>query len=535
MTPPRSPAPRSPAPRRPARRPRPAAVTARGAALALLSAVLDQGRPLDDAFDSAAAGLSGRDRAFARLLAAATLRHLGGLDGLIDPCLTRPLPRAGTGARHLLRLGATQLVILGTPPHAAVAATVAEARARPPLVAYAGLINAVLRRLASADPATLAARIAADPLALWPAWLADQWRRTYGAETAAALALACTREAPLDLTLRGRPGDPPAATLAAGLGATLLPGGSLRLAPPVGPDGRDGSDDPPQTAPTRATDPAAADARSGAVLARWPGFAQGQWWVQDAAAALPVRLILADPSPADPSPASPRPADPSPADPAAAPLHGWLVIDLCAAPGGKTLQLAAAGARVLAIDRSAARLARLTDNLARTDLAAAVTPLVADATADPATWGAAARPWIGRADLVLVDAPCTATGTLRRHPDAAWIKRPTDAAALAGIQDRLLDRAHGLVRPGGTLVYCVCSLDPAEGAPRIAAALARHGDLDRHPVSPATLATLDLPADARTANGDLRLLPCHWAARGGLDGFFIARLIRRPADPIAGA
>ena len=216
-----------------------------------------------------------------------------------------------------------------------------------------------------------------------------------------------------------------------------------------------------------------------------PGFAEGAWWVQDAAAAMPARLL--------------------------APQAGERIADLCAAPGGKTAQLAAAGAQVLAVDRSRERLARLTENLARLRLEAEIR--VADATALPER---------GAFDAVLVDAPCSSTGTLRRHPDVAWTKSEADIAALAAIQTRLIDAAIALVRPGGRIVYCTCSLEPEEGEAQARTALERHPRLAREPILPEEVGGL---AAAVTRKGDLRILPSHalLPEAPGLDGFFAAR------------
>ncbi|ABC24454.1 RsmB/NOP family class I SAM-dependent RNA methyltransferase [Rhodospirillum rubrum] len=432
------------------------ATATRAAALDLLSAVLDHGRPLDDVFDAATRKLEPRDRAFARLLAATTLRRMGRLEKVIKTFLDRPLPRRAVGAKHILRLGAAQMLFLDTPPHAAVATSVDVARVRR-LAPYAGLINAVLRKVADHGAARLAGFD--DPLADLPRWLGQSWIAAYGAETAARLAEACGREAPLDLT----PRDGDGGALAELVGGLALPGGSVRL--------------PTATA-----------------VRELAGFTEGQWWVQDAAAALPVLL-------------------------AGVPLKGARVVDFCAAPGGKTLQLAAAGAQVWAVDRSATRLARLRENLERTGLGDAVNVVEGDALTFTLTDGQ-------QADVVLVDAPCTATGTFRRHPDAPWLKRPGDAAALAALQDSLLDAAVRLVRPGGVIVYCVCSLQPEEAAPRIEALLARSPEISRKPITAGEGGVSD---EMITAEGDVRLFPFHLDAVGGLDGFFIARLVRGDA------
>ncbi|MEX0814130.1 MAG: RsmB/NOP family class I SAM-dependent RNA methyltransferase, partial [Dongiaceae bacterium] len=214
---------------------------------------------------------------------------------------------------------------------------------------------------------------------------------------------------------------------------------------------------------------------------------EGAWWVQDAAAALPARLL--------------------------GPVAGLRVVDLCAAPGGKTAQLAAAGADVTAVDRSAARLERLAANLARLHLTARIV------AADAAQWRPPAP-----AEAVLLDAPCTATGTIRRHPDIPWLKTADDLAKLVPLQDRLLAAAVEMTAPGGVLVYCVCSLQPEEGPQRIAALLAAGAPVAPLPIDPAEIGGL---AEAITGTGELRTLPCHLAGLGGLDGFYAARLRRR--------
>ena len=220
-----------------------------------------------------------------------------------------------------------------------------------------------------------------------------------------------------------------------------------------------------------------------------PGYHEGIWWVQDAAAALPARL-LGD-------------------------VAGQSVADLCAAPGGKTAQLALAGANVTAVDRSANRLTRVRENLTRLGLAAELV------TADATEWQA------GPFDAVLIDAPCSSTGTIRRHPDVAWLKHEADNTALVAVQRRLLDRAATLVKPGGRIVYCVCSLEPEEGEQQIAQLLARDATLRRVP-----LGDDEIPGTKPFINhdGDLRTLPSHWEDEdprmAGLDGFFAARLVR---------
>jgi 16S rRNA (cytosine967-C5)-methyltransferase len=416
---------------------------ARSAAIALLEAVLGRRRTLEDALD-ALPRLEPRDRGFAHLLVATVLRRLGTLDAVIEPFLRRAPPDA---VRHALRIGAAQLLLLGTPPHAAVGATVAAVRALPKGAAFTGLANAVLRRIATEGVAALDGLDA--PRLDTPDWLWRSWHDAYGAETARAIATAHQREAPLDLTLKS---GEDASVWAERLGAEVLPTGSLRL-----------------TAEARVPD--------------LPGFAEGAWWVQDAAAALPARLLAVRP--------------------------GERVIDLCAAPGGKTAQLAAAGARVTAVERAPDRAARLRENLARLCLDAEVIE------ADAATWRPAEP-----ADAVLLDAPCTATGTIRRHPDILRNKRASDVASLTAVQDVMLANAAAMLRPGGRLVYAVCSLQPEEGEGAIARAAA---PLRRDPILASELPALP---EAITPDGVLRTTPALWPTRGGMDGFFAARLVR---------
>ena len=397
----------------------------------LLSAVLDRRRSLEDALD-AAPPADPRDRAAAHRLAAAVLRRMGTLDAVLEPLLQRAPP---DGVRHILRLGAAGLLLLDTPAQAAVATAVGLARARR-FVPFAGLVNAVLRKVAAAGPAALDGLDA--PRLDTPAWLWASWGRD-----ARVIAEAHTTEAALDLTLR--PGAPVPD------GGVTLPTGTVRLS-------------------------------AGTRVADLPGFAADAW-VQDAAAALPARLLAVQP--------------------------GEHVADLCAAPGGKTAQLAMAGAHVIAIERDAGRLRRLHENLARLDLPVEVVQADALAWSPPAPL-----------DAVLLDAPCSATGTIRRHPDVMRLKRPRDVAELAAGQDRLLAAATRMLRPGGRLVYAVCSLQPEEGMARAAAA---PPGLRPDPVRPEELPDL---AGALTPEGWVRTHPGLWADRGGMDGFFIARFVR---------
>jgi len=426
-----------------------AGTASRTVALDLLQAVLRRRRPLDQALAESRGlvELPLRARAFARALVATTLRRLGTIDRVLARLIERPLPARAATVTDLLRLGVCQLLFLRTPAHAAVDSTVALVGRRGD-AGLKGLSNAVLRRIAR-DADRLLPDVE-DPEADTPEWLWLSWVGAYGAATAAAIAAAHRADPPLDLSVRDDP-----AGWAARLGGRLLPTGSIRL-------------------------------DSTAMIEELPGFAAGQWWVQDAAAALPARL-LGD-------------------------VAGRRVIDLCAAPGGKTAQLALAGAEVIAVDRAAARLKRVTDNLMRLGLVA--TTVAADATQwHPPT----------PAEAVLLDAPCSATGTVRRHPDIPWLKTPEDVATLAVLQDRLLAAAVDMTAPGGLLVYCTCSLQPEEGPARIAALLAAGAPVARLPVDPAEIGNLP---ELVTREGDLRTLPCHLSEDGGLDGFYACRLRR---------
>ena len=427
----------------------------RAAACRILDAVLDDGKPLDTALagDHALAKLDPRDRAQARRIIATVLRRLGELDTRISECLDRPLAGRHARVRNILRVGTAELIFLETPAHAAVDAAVRLAGGYR-RGAFKGLVNAVLRRIGREPENREATRSPGEINT--PDRMLDRWREIYGAETARAIADAHLIEPPLDLTLsrRADPGE-----WAAKLDADILPGGTLRR-------------------------------RTGGRISDLPGFAEGLWWVQDTAAALPAKLLRDD--------------------------TDARVIDLCAAPGGKTMQLADRGPAVTAVDISNARLAALQENLARTGLEAEI--VAADAT----LWRPA-RP----ADAVLLDAPCTATGTIRRHPDIPRRRRAADIESATKLQDRLLNAAVNMVAPGGTVIYAVCSLEPEEGTARIDALLASGAPVTLDPIAADDWPELDgLDPAAITPAGTLRTLPCHWSERGGMDGFFAARLIR---------
>ncbi|MBU1384836.1 MAG: RsmB/NOP family class I SAM-dependent RNA methyltransferase [Alphaproteobacteria bacterium] len=419
-------------------------VEARLAAGILLNAALEGRGGLDAALSfREVADLPGPDRAFARAVAMAALRRLGEIDQILDRKLQKGPPLA---VRTILRVALAQTLVLETPAFAAVSTAVKLAERDPKTRPYKNLVNAVLRGIEREGPGLTTAE------SNLPDWLAARWRATYGEPTLAALALAAREEPAADLSLKP---DLDAAAVADAVDGEVLPGGTIRT-------GRRGD------------------------LAGWPGFDDGIWWVQDAAAAVPVRLL--------------------------APQAGETVVDFCAAPGGKTLQLAAAGASVVALDRSDKRLDRLRDNLERTGLTAEVVAVPAEDWDDPRTF-----------DAVLLDAPCTATGTFRRNPEVLRATKPADVAKLADVQHRLLDAAAERVKPGGRLVYCVCSLEREEGETQIIAFLRRNPAFT---TSAAVPADVGAPEEALTPEGWLRILPSMWAEKGGLDGFFIARLDR---------
>jgi 16S rRNA (cytosine967-C5)-methyltransferase len=435
-------------------------LAARRIAADILDGVLHKHRTLDDQLDGAAAHpalktLPDRDRALMRRLVATILRRLGTLGHVLSRLLDRGIPNDAPRAQSALLIGAAQILWMDVPDHAAVDLSVRLVQSDRRAAKYAGLVNAVLRRCAR-EGEGLIAEVKSEMLDL-PPWLLARWVAHYGEATARQIAFAIGHEPSLDITVKS---DAPhwatrlhGETLPTGTVRTLLQGSVTML----------------------------------------PGFEEGQWWVQDAAAALPARLF--------------------------GDIAGKSIVDLCAAPGGKTAQLALAGARVIAVDRSAGRLTRLRDNMAR--LALEVETVVADAVE-----------WQGENtgagfDGVLVDAPCTSTGTIRRHPDVAWLRQESDLDALTSLQQRLLQKAVALLKPGGTLVFCTCSLEPEEGEQAVKTLLAAEPAMRRAPVEMNEVAGL---GEIVTEQGELRTLPSHLPHQdprlGGLDGFYAARLVK---------
>jgi 16S rRNA (cytosine967-C5)-methyltransferase len=434
-------------------------LAARRIAADILDGVLHKHRTLDEQLEGAGAHpglktLPDRDRALMRRLVATILRRLGTLGHVLSRLLDRGVPTDAPRAQSALLIGAAQILWMEVPDHAAVDLSVRLVQSDRRAAKYAGMVNAVLRRCAR-EGEGLVDEVKAATLDL-PPWLLERWIAHYGKAVAWQIATAIAHEPSLDITVKSDP-----AQWASRLHGEVLPTGTVRTL------------------------------LQGAVT-MLPGFAEGQWWVQDAAASLPARLF--------------------------GDIAGKNIADLCAAPGGKTAQLAHAGARVTALDRSPNRMARLRENLAR--LALEAETVVSDAV----EWQGGNR---GSFDGVLVDAPCTATGTIRRHPDVAWLRQDVDIPPLAAVQKRLLQKAITLLRPGGMLVYCTCSLEPEEGEQAIAALLVSDSALRRVPIEASEVAGM---RELLTTDGDLRSLHCQLAHQdprlGGLDGFYAARLVK---------
>ncbi len=419
---------------------------ARAAALDVLSQVLRKRRPLDAALDKARS-LPPRDAGFARAIASETLRRFGQLEALIRTLVPKtPAPHKSGPTLEILYAGACELLFLGSAAHAAVDGANRLAQADNKAVHFKPLINAVLRRISREGAGLIAEQDAARLNT--PDWLWLRWNDAYGEDGAHAIAEAHGRQPPLDIVLK-------AADTGAALEGETLFGNVVRL-----------------------SDPSRVDAL--------PGFAEGEWWVQDAAATLPARL-LGD-------------------------VRGKRVLDLCAAPGGKTMQLAAMGGIVTAVEREGERLERIRENLARTRLDATLVQ------SDVRDFHPEAP-----APFVLLDAPCTATGTIRRHPELPWIKSASDVTLCERAASELFDAAADMVAPDGVLVYAVCSLEPEEGVEQVGAFLARNARFVRESVKADEVFG---HAEWISAEGDLRTLPFHLDGKGGMDGFYAARLRR---------
>lgn len=428
----------------------------RMAAASIVDEGLRSGQSIEELVPRYTVDLSPRDRSLARAIATVTFRRFGTLERALHERMSQGLPDSSGALRVVLLTAAAQLLFLDVPDHAAVDCAVRLIGEDKRRAGLRGFANAVLRRIARERAMILAGSDAlADDT---PGWLGRRWIRQYGEARARAIAGMHGQEPSLDITVTSDP-----LGWAEKLDGIVLPTGSVRL-------------------------------RNRAAIESLPGYAEGAWWVQDAAAALPARLLSAKP--------------------------GERIADLCAAPGGKTMQLAALGAIVTAVDRSRPRMARLRENLARTRLEAEL--LMADAASLGADSFAG-----GLFDAVLIDAPCSATGTIRRHPDVAWAKREDDIPRLVALQARLIDNAIALVKTGGWIVYCTCSLEREEGEGQIEALLARRHDVRREPVTAGEIGGVTA---AITADGDLRTapdqLPHEEVRLAGWAGFYACRLVK---------
>ncbi|WP_370463126.1 RsmB/NOP family class I SAM-dependent RNA methyltransferase [Mesorhizobium sp.] len=435
-----------------------AGLAARKAAARLLAAVIDARTPLDGLTDHENGhpqykALDLRDRALVRAILVTALRFRMTIAGLLTRRLEKPLPPNATALSHILHVAAAQILFLDIPDSAAVDLAVTHAKSDPRTLRFSGLVNGVLRTLARSKEAELAAALATTDEA--PKWFSDRLKATYGADKARQILTAHRHEAPVDFTVKSDP-----ALWAEKLGGIVLPTGTVRVE------------------------------KLSASVTELPGFEEGAWWVQDAAASLPARLF--------------------------GDIKGLRIADLCAAPGGKTAQLILGGAEVTAVDTSKNRLARLSQNLERLGLSAEI--VQADLLKyEPKELF----------DAVLLDAPCSSTGTVRRHPDVPWTKTADDVEKLADLQRRLLARAVTLVRPGGRIVFSNCSLDPLEGEALHRAFLAGTADIVDDPLRPGEIAGID---PFLTPQGTLRTTPADLdlgaPERSGLDGFFAARMRR---------
>lgn len=428
----------------------------RQVAFDILTNVLQRHQPLDQSMDASddLHKLSGRDRAFVRMVVATTLRRLGQIDDLIRRFTDKPEPPNPPALHTILRMGMAQILFMDVPDHAAVDTNVELATALN-LSRQKGFLNAILRR-ATREGADMIVKQDAGRLNT-PDWIMQQWINDYDLRTAAEIAQANLAEAPLDITLKD---DTEREHWASVLEASVLPTGSIRRA-------------------------------SGGNVTDLAGFEDGMWWVQDAASAMPARMFGED-------------------------LAGKTVLDLCAAPGGKTAQLAAQGANVLALDRSVKRLKRLEENMKRLRLGEFVSTEIADA----AVWQPKEP-----AEFVLLDAPCSATGTVRRHPDVLWLKQPHDLDSLMEVQRRILGNAAKMIATGGTMMYCTCSLQKCEGEDQIARFLQSDAGkgFTRKPFTGDEVGNIK---GALTERGELRLLPSMLTAHGGIDGFYAVRLVK---------
>lgn len=422
-------------------------VISRRLAALCVKEVMEKNLPLQQVISSQKdyAMLESRDRAFVRLIVATTFRRMGQINSALKPFLRQNPPKLIYAA---LQTAAAQIIYLGTPPHAAVGETVAMLKGRNSSKGFANLTNAVLRKVVDSGTKLAAQE---PPKINIPSWLLGEWESDYGRQASRKFSIQLTQEPPLDVTVKSNE-----SIWADKLCGKIIGKNSVRI-------NKIGN------------------------ITELAGFSEGEWWAQDIAASIPVKLLGS--------------------------LSGKRVLDMCAAPGGKTMQLASMGALVTALDKSISRLGRVKENLKRTNLSADII------CQDALDWDSNENFY----DAVLLDAPCTATGTFRRHPDVLYNRKPKDLSNLIKIQDQLLNKSASFVKPGGVLIYSTCSLLSAEGKPRIDKFLKRNPHFSLEAIK--NIDGLDLPFEA-FEGGFVRTLPHYLADEGGMDGFFIAKMKR---------
>ena len=411
----------------------------RRVAVKMLDAVQEKAAMLSEILPDAVAHLPAEDRARTGRLVLTTLRWMDRADRILGPFLKKKPPLT---VHNILRLGVVELLVDGAAAHGVVNSAVTLVRADKTTQTMAGLVNAVLRNVTRLPDGKWAEL----PAPRLPKWLRKQLIADFGKASVVAIELTHSQGAAIDLTVKSDPDK-----WAGKLGGSVLPSGSVRL-------------------------------KGSVQVSALAGFETGDWWVQDAAAAMPARMLNTKP--------------------------GERVLDIGAAPGGKTMQLCATGADVTALDMSGPRMERVNENLKRTKMTANI--VVTDAlhyTDEPF-------------DAILLDAPCSATGTIRRHPDLPYAKDSSGFASLFELQEKMLDRAYGLLKPGGRLVYCTCSLLIDEGEEQIRDLLKRNKAVS---IDLEARDAMGLPAQWYVDEG-LRTRPDYWADQGGMDGFFMTVL-----------
>lgn len=441
----------------------------RNTALNVLESVLDRKQNLDLSMesDTSFAELDPRDKSFTRMLVCTVLRRLFQIDDIIRKLENNPKKAPPAMVKNILRIGVAQIMFMNVPDHAAVDTCVSLTEHRG-FSNIKGFVNGMLRKLASSK-----SQYSSNDMNMWnavPRWLFRSWEKDYGTETAKHIAIASLCEAPIDITVKNHSDRSAVNIWAEKLAADIIAGNSLRKT-------------------------------SGGRIESLNGYEQGEWWVQDFSASIPVNLFGSD-------------------------IKGKTVIDLCAAPGGKTAQLVAMGADVIAVDRSKNRLKRLETNLGRLGFA----EKVHIETADAGVWSPAdlnnkySEEKITKAEFILLDAPCSATGTIRRNPDIMHLKSPDDVIRMSKLQTSLLKQALSYLSKNGVLLYCTCSLQKDEGERVISTFLDENPQASRVPITADEIFGL---SDAITPDGEVRILPSMMSTKGGVDGFFISRLTIR--------